>query len=424
MTAHTSTGPSELLADRYRLIEPIGSGGSSEVWRAHDERLDRDVAVKLLHRHLLPDAASRARFVAEARAAGALAHPAIVPVYDVVEDDERAGIVFQLVGGETLADRIEGGHSLAPGLAAALARQLAAGLAHAHERGVVHRDVKPANVVLTGDGRAMLVDFGIAQMLEDARSSMTATGEVMGTLRYLSPEQLGGGRVDGRSDLFAVGLVLYEMLAGAPAFPASTPIALVAAHADGPAPLPDDVPPELAALTTRLLELDPSRRPASAADVEATLAEISRQADSADSSAPPARAIDRSTLPGSVISAASDAETQALRLPEATGPVPALGTRETPGPSPARPRSPRNAQPIAMAAGIAGVALLAALLLAAGVFGSGGRPGETEPVVGRPAVAAPTDATPKPTAKPTPKPVVNDPGPPRHHKGKGHGRGN
>jgi eukaryotic-like serine/threonine-protein kinase len=263
-----------LLFDRYRLQRRIGRGGTADVWQARDERLDRTVAIKALHPHLLPDVASRARFATEARAAAGLSHPAIVPVHDVIEDADAPAIVLAFVDGSTLAQRLARDGAMPASIAASIAADVAGALAHAHRAGVVHRDVKPGNVLIDGDGRVQLVDFGIARLLADAAARETATGQVMGTLRYMAPEQLAGQPVDERTDLYALGLVVHELLAGRPAFGAGSPAALVDAQRAGPPTPPAGTPPELASLLSELLAVDPDDRPTSATEVEARLRAI------------------------------------------------------------------------------------------------------------------------------------------------------
>jgi hypothetical protein len=266
---HPRPANSERVMGRYRLEERLGLGGSAEVWRGVDERLGRPVAIKLLHPHLLPDEAARARFEREARAAAALAHPGIVAVFDVEASASRAAIIFELVDGETLADRLAREGSLAPPEAARIGAEVAEALAHAHERGIVHRDVKPGNVLLERDGRARLVDFGIARLLERESAHLTTAGMVTGTLRYLAPEQLAGEEASPSTDLYALGAVLFEMLAGKPAFEATAPVALVEAQRHPPEIA--RLPPGLAAISLSALDPDPAQRPVSAAAMAADL---------------------------------------------------------------------------------------------------------------------------------------------------------
>ena len=259
-----------LVLGRYRLDERIATGGSAEVWRAHDTQLDRDVAVKLLHPHLLPDAASRTRLEAEARAVAALSHPGIVAIYDVEMGGERPAIVLELVDGSSLAELFAREGSLPPDDVARIGAEVADALFHAHQRGVVHRDVKPSNILLDRGSRARLVDFGIAHSLADAAERLTLTGTIVGTPRYMAPEQLSDGAIGPRTDLYALGAVLYEALAGRPAWESGSPVAIAAAQRDGPPPLAD-VDPGLAALVRTCLSLDPEDRPQTAGILAAQL---------------------------------------------------------------------------------------------------------------------------------------------------------
>ncbi|HUH17270.1 MAG TPA: serine/threonine-protein kinase, partial [Methylomirabilota bacterium] len=179
-----------LVLNRYRLIERLATGGSAEVWRAHDEQLARPVAVKRLHPHLLPDEASRKRLAVEARAVAGLSHPVILSVYDVDVTGEAPALVMELVDGESLAARIERDGPLPEREAVRITADLADALYHAHQQGVIHRDVKPGNVLLARDGGTRLVDFGIAHSLASSADRLTLAGSVIGTLRAMAPEQL------------------------------------------------------------------------------------------------------------------------------------------------------------------------------------------------------------------------------------------
>jgi len=205
-----------LILGRYRLDREIAAGGTARVWRARDTQQGRAVAVKLLHPHLLPDATSRRRLEGEARAAEALSHPAIAAVYDVSGPDEDPALVMELVDGEPLSKRLERNGPMAPKAAAALVADVAEALYHAHQRGIVHRDVKPANILVERrSGRARLIDFGIAHSLEAASQDLTRTGTSLGTPRYMAPEQLAGDPVGPRTDLWGLGAVLYRRSAAA-----------------------------------------------------------------------------------------------------------------------------------------------------------------------------------------------------------------
>jgi serine/threonine protein kinase len=254
---------------RYRLEERLASGGTAQVWRARDTELDRAVAVKLPHPHLLPDATSRARLAAEVRAVAALSHPGIVKVL-AVRTGSRPAIVLEFVEGETLAARLERDGPMAPRDAARVGAEIAEALYHAHTRGVIHRDVKPANILLNGGDRARLVDFGIARLLGEAMERMTQPGTVVGTLRYMAPEQLHGDEVGPRTDLYGLGAVLCEVLTGHSPHSAATAVALVKAQAAGPPAMPG-VDPGLRAVVRACLQSDPADRPLHAGAVAAAL---------------------------------------------------------------------------------------------------------------------------------------------------------
>jgi serine/threonine-protein kinase len=249
-----------LILDRYRLLERLAVGGSAEVWRARDEQLERDVAVKRLHPHLMTDEASRRRLVAEARAAAGLAHPAIVEIYDVDDTGESPALVMELVDGESLATRIAREGPLASSEAVAVAADVGEALFRAHQRGVIHRDVKPGNVLLSADGRTRLVDFGIAHSLAIASERLTMAGTVIGSLHSMAPEQLVGGPITPRTDLYGLGAVLYESLTGRPPYAESSPIALAEAQRAGPPPM-DGIDSALAAAIASCLAFDPDARP-------------------------------------------------------------------------------------------------------------------------------------------------------------------
>jgi len=260
MPAERASMNEQLILDRYRLIERLAVGGSAEVWRAHDEQLDRPVAVKRLHPHLLPDAASRKRLAAEARAAAGLSHPVIVGIYDVDAEGEAAALVMELVDGESLSARIDRDGPLPDREAATVTADIAEALYHAHQRGVIHRDVKPGNVLLGRDGRTRLVDFGIAHSLAEASQRLTLTGTVIGTLSSMAPEQLAGGPITPRTDLYGLGVVLHEALTGRPPYPAGSPGALIDAQRAGPPPM-ERLDPVLAGIVAACLAVEPENRP-------------------------------------------------------------------------------------------------------------------------------------------------------------------
>ncbi|MEV6520867.1 serine/threonine-protein kinase [Longispora sp. NPDC051575] len=271
-------GPGRILAGRFRLEGELGYGGTASVWRGRDLRLDRPVAVKVLRRSGFTDPAAVLRFAREARTVERLRHPNIVAGYATGTDDADPYLVLELVEGRSLADLLADG-PLTVARCVDLARQTCAGLAAAHAAGIVHRDVKPANLLVTDDGTVKICDFGIAHVAPSgARSPLTAAGVVVGTVTYMSPEQAFGLDVDGRSDLYAVGCVLYAMLTGEPPFVRGEALDILRQHAgDPPAPLAghrDDVPPALTALVAALLAKEPDHRPRDAGRVRDALAGI------------------------------------------------------------------------------------------------------------------------------------------------------
>ena len=258
-----------VLFGRYRLLERAGSGGSAEVWRARDERTGDEVAVKRLHPIVVASESGRRRLVREFRALRQLAHPNIVRVRDLEMGTDDAALILDYVPGESLAGRLARDRVLPEAEALAIARDVAAGLAAAHAGGVVHRDVTPGNVLLGRTGPARLTDFGIAVDGAD-ETAVTGTGQLVGTLRFLAPEQLRGEPATPKSDLFSLAAVTYEMLAGMPAFAATTPVALVESHARGAAPIPG-IDPHLDQTVRRALSADPDDRPASVTAFAAAL---------------------------------------------------------------------------------------------------------------------------------------------------------
>jgi eukaryotic-like serine/threonine-protein kinase len=270
----------QTLGGRYQLEERVGEGGMSSVYRARDTVLDREVAVKVLHEHFSRDPEYVERFRREARAIAKLAHPNIVTVIDRGEVDGRQFIVFEHVPGPTLKDVIEHEGPLPVERALALAHQIARALAFAHELGIVHRDVKPQNVLVDPDGAAKVTDFGIARTL-DIEDTLTETGTVLGTSDYIAPEQASGEPVDERSDQYSLGVVLYELLTGDVPYPAGNPMAVAMRHLHDPVPSVrakrPEVSPRVDAIVSRALAKRPRDRFPSmegmTAALEAALAE-------------------------------------------------------------------------------------------------------------------------------------------------------
>ncbi len=253
-----------VLARRYRVSSRIASGGMGEVWSGVDLDTGEDVAIKIMHPHTAEEQVFAARFREEARMAGELRHPNIVHVCDSGEDDGLAFLVMELVPGTTVAKLVAATGAQRPSLVWSVMAQVAAGLAVAHDHGVVHRDVKPSNILITPEGVVKLSDFGIAHATDAVVE--TRMGEILGTPHYLSPEQAEGKRATGQSDLYALGVVAHEMLTGHKPFARDTPIATALAHLMAPPPdLPDRVPEELAVMVLSCLEKEPSDRPTSAA---------------------------------------------------------------------------------------------------------------------------------------------------------------
>ncbi|MFN7976628.1 MAG: protein kinase [Vicinamibacterales bacterium] len=254
----------------YEIVAPLGSGGMGEVYRARDSRLDRDVAIKVLPGEVGAHPEKLRRFAQEARAAAALNHPNVVAVYDVHSEGATPYVVSELLEGETLRSALQRG-AMPVRRALELATQLAAGLAAAHQKGIVHRDVKPANIFLTPDGRAKLLDFGLARVVEPGDTDDESTrvsdgpatrpGTVLGTVGYMAPEQVRGEAVDSRADVFALGVVCYEMLAGRRAFERDSAVEVMAAIVrDDPPDLPERVPAAVARVVRRCLEKAPAQR--------------------------------------------------------------------------------------------------------------------------------------------------------------------
>ena len=266
-----------VLSGRYRLESKLGSGGMSTVYLATDETLDRPVAIKVLHREMSDEPDQLERFRLEARSAARLSHPNLVSVIDAGDDKGRPYIVFEYVDGETLKQRIHREGALPIDEAVAYAIEVGRGLVAAHKRKLVHRDVKPQNVLIDSDGSAKITDFGIARSLES--EGMTATGRVLGTTDYVSPEQAMGEEVDARSDVYSLGVVLYEMLTGDVPYEAETQVGVAMKHVNDPMPdvfeLRPDCSAAVAAVVDRATAKDAAYRYSSVeemvTDLEATL---------------------------------------------------------------------------------------------------------------------------------------------------------
>jgi len=271
----------------YEVQEPLGAGGMGQVWKARDTRLGRDVAVKIIAHARAEEAGLQLRFEREARALSALNHPNIVTVYDVGEQDGSQYIISELVPGESLRQRISRG-PLPPGELLRMASQISMALMAAHAAGIVHRDLKPENIMITPDGRPKILDFGLARRIAQrsaagdstvTQTTATQPGTVMGTAGYMSPEQICGEEVDGRSDIFSMGVVLYEMATGARAFQGRSSIEMMSAILkDDPPHLPAKLQQGLDQVIRRCLEKSPARRFQDAAALSAALDELQMRA--------------------------------------------------------------------------------------------------------------------------------------------------
>jgi len=263
-----------VFSGRYELNHLIARGGMAEVYRAHDRLLDRPVALKVLFPELSIDRSFVERFRREAQAAANLSHPNIVPVFDWGEDSGTYFIVMEFVDGRPLSSILKTAGPLAADRTAEIAAPVAAALGYAHKHGVVHRDVKPGNVLITDDGQVKVTDFGIARAV-NTEESLTQTGAVMGTATYFSPEQAEGMGVDSRTDIYSLGVVLFEMVTGRPPFLGDTPVAVASKHVRDHPPSPRElnpsIPPTFEAIILKAMDKNPDFRYATSEDLRADL---------------------------------------------------------------------------------------------------------------------------------------------------------
>ncbi len=270
------------IGGRYEVGELLGRGGMAEVRKGTDVRLGRTVAIKRLRTDLASDATFQARFRREAQSAASLNHPSIVSVYDTGEEMSTDGsnvaqpyIVMEYVAGRTLRDIIREGRKILPERALEITSGVLAALDYSHRAGIIHRDIKPGNVMLTPSGDVKVMDFGIARAVSDASSTMTQTAAVVGTAQYLSPEQARGETVDSRSDVYSTGCLLYELLTGRPPFVGDSPVSVAYQHvreqAQPPSSLDEDLTPELDAIVMKSLAKNVGDRYPSAAAMKADI---------------------------------------------------------------------------------------------------------------------------------------------------------
>ena len=375
----------DLIAGRYRLLDRHATGGMATIWRARDEWTREIVAVKRLHPYVVTDPAARARLEREADAMRTLDHPAIVRPRELIEDPDAPALVMDFVAGRPLDERIAAG-PLPPGEAIAIATVIADALAIAHEHGIVHRDIKPANILVDDDGSVHLVDFGIAALMDLPDDDLTSAATMVGTLRYTAPERLAGEGATPRTDVWALGAVLYEMLAGSPAVTNMDPAAALEANRAAPPSL-DGLPPSLAPVVARAMATDPADRYPDAGDL-------------------------REAMLAAVAPVDPDAQTAQIRIVSLETPPPRSGTAAASA-APARrgPRQPTRGWIAIALAGLLGAAVLVALV------GSNLPTGAARPTDAAGRTVAPSEPLAVP-ARATAIPTGVDPG-----KGKGGGNG-
>ncbi|NLM39138.1 MAG: serine/threonine protein kinase, partial [Firmicutes bacterium] len=269
----------EKLVNRYEILDKVGDGGMALVYRARDTLLNRVVAIKVLRDQFASDAEFIERFRREAQAAASLSHPNVVNIYDVGQTEQSHYIVMEYVQGQNLSAIIKEKGALSEHFVVSVAMQIAKALSHAHQHGIIHRDIKPHNILITQDGQVKVTDFGIAQAMSAA--NLTQTGVVLGSVHYFSPEQARGVNVQTSSDLYSLGVVMYEMLTGRQPFRGDTPIAIALKQIqENPTPLRQYVPElhrGLEQLVMRLMAKEPDQRPRSADEVVSILQSIERE---------------------------------------------------------------------------------------------------------------------------------------------------
>ncbi len=283
-----------IINNRYRLDRQLGIGGMAEVHISKDVLLDRDVAVKILHSKFAEDESFITRFSREAQAAAKLSHPNIVAIHDIGQFENRNFIVMEYVEGQTLADHIAEGKTKDVNEAVRIAIGVASGLEVAHQQGTIHRDIKPCNILMATNGTPKIADFGIARALDTTNTALTQTGFVVGTPMYFSPEQSRGDKVDARSDLYSLGIVLYEMLNGKAPFTGDSSVSLGVKHATEQPPKANsnnaNVSPELVAIIDKLLAKAPNERYENATELISALKGLTSSASQNETTAPPAKA--------------------------------------------------------------------------------------------------------------------------------------
>jgi serine/threonine-protein kinase len=370
---HSAPQPSTIIADRYRLDSLRAHGGIADVWKATDLQLTRPVAVKLLKPHLAAESTLAERFRREAIAAANLNHDNIVTVYDAIEDNGRQAVIMEFVDGESLRERLDREKTLSIRTVLSIGYWVCLALDAAHKQGLIHRDVKPGNILIDINKKVMLTDFGIAKVL-DGEEDLTSENIMMGTAKYLSPEQVRGDNLDARADLYSLGLVMYECLAGKVPFVGKndTDTALARLHRDATdiAQHRPDIDPDAARLITRLIAREPKDRYSDASQAAAALRRIieTRKAPTPTGTARPTS--DRTPTPGKVIRPKGHTPTGITRQPVDTvskennrgqqGSRPASSTRST---AKNQAKAPFKPTPV-MLIGVMAVLLIAGVIFA------------------------------------------------------------
>jgi serine/threonine-protein kinase len=410
-------GVQEVLGERYELLDVLGRGGMGVVYRARDRVLERIVAVKVLPLDRAQDPTFVARFEREALAVARLSHRNIVAVFDSGTDGDTRFIVMEYLPGQSLAEIVRERGALPPQEAVAVAAQVAAALAAAHRTGIIHRDIKPANIMVDEHGHVKVLDFGIARLT--AGSSLTQTATVLGSAPYLAPELSRGAAADGRSDIYALGCVLYELLTGQPPFSGELPAAVVHQHLSvmprRPEQLHSGVPQRLGTLTLQMLAKAPDQRPQDAGEMVTMLpATLAGAGTGATRTLPPA-----DTTATAVPGALSEAATAAMA--GAAAPTLPLASARASGPEPTRvmPRrlgeTPSTAAPSAARRfGIAAVVLILALALTVLALTTGSAPRATADHKKHTAIHKPANTQTQTTQATSTTASVTTPGPATH----------
>ncbi|MCH8813630.1 MAG: serine/threonine protein kinase [Chloroflexi bacterium] len=414
MARNSWTG--QTLAGRYQIDDLAGHGGMSSVYKANDANLKRIVAIKFIHQHLTGDVDFLRRFEAEAEAVAQLRHSNIIQVFDFSQEDGQYYMVMEFVPGESLQDRLkrlnDSGRSLTTDEIVNIAGGVCDAVDYAHKRGMIHRDVKPANILLSVQGQAILTDFGLAKLAGGTQH--TAAGAVMGTALYMSPEQIRGEQVDHRTDIYALGVTLYEMVGGKPPYSADSAMTVLMMHLNDPLPdlreIVPDAPPALVEIVEKSLAKNPDDRYPSAAEMAAAL----RSLDDAAASPPPAPAPDVTMVaqPAGASGAPPPSSPDATVVHRPGQPAQSeRGTSAAPPPPPIPPvaqdagdRSGGLPPWLFAVAGAAIVAVVVVVLLAAGVF-SGGDDSDKGIVAGDLDTPTPTATAPGETEPPTDVPT-------------------